>query len=410
MFPSIALTKKYDPNGLTRDALDIGLLAETMLYYDSVTVIADHQVWRDLVNRVTPSVLRECMECGYLRVQYLQSRAGIHTKNADSPFARHSVVFIQAPKYQWSEYGPRAISSAMGCSTKGGKRFLRHINDFVDSTFLSDDLRIGTLEDFSNGQYVEEAAAALVSELVPTFERPRDFRFRIHREGDTFVIDTNIDFETLNATHHLTVSPKHSSVTPGILLAHLLDVRQDWFFSSQLESEVTTDSVRSVIYKLKFQELISRRSASGEQIEIFQDTVFSDSKAISEAINSGERTFPEFWRVLSKGSRFKEWLRGKERDQSLLREYVQEVTSDSWIDSLPAKGVRWSVFTGLGLLADLTTSPVVGKAIGSLLSGSDTFLVDKLVKGWKPNQFINKIGREFVQRPNPLTILPRSAK
>lgn len=138
--------------------------------------------------------------------------------------------------------------------------------------------------------------------------------------------------------------------------------------------------------------------------------MFNESRGISEAINSGERSFADFWKILSKGERFKSWLKGKSADQYLLKEYVQDISKDSWIEKVPAKTVRWSVFTVLGALTDLITVPGAGKVVGTLLSGGDTFIVDKLLKGWKPNQFINKIESDFVSRPNPLTILPRRVK
>lgn len=269
MFPSIALTQKYDPDGTVRQAVDAGLLAEAMLYYDEVTVIANHVVFRDLLRQCTPTILRECMEAGHLKVKYLDNAVGINTSNSGTFKEIHSPLFISAPRYAWNKFGSDAVAEVLGCSGKGAKRFIRTIKDWVEPTLLSDDIRIGTLEDFSNGGYIAEAASILLKEIVPSFNVPDNFVFDVHRLGDSFKVDTNLNFDAVNIEYHKVVSPKHSSITPALLLAHIQGARQDWFFASQLESEISTDSVRSAIYKLKFNDLISSRRTSSDQIEVF---------------------------------------------------------------------------------------------------------------------------------------------
>ena len=36
-----------------------------------------------------------------------------------------------------------------------------------------------------------------------------------------------------------------------------------------------------------------------------------------------------------------------------MKEYYKEVTADSWVDKLPAKTTRWSLFTGVGMAIDV---------------------------------------------------------
>lgn len=62
--------------------------------------------------------------------------------------------------------------------------------------------------------------------------------------------------------------------------------------------------------------------------------------------------------------------------------------------------MRWSLFTGAGLLLDALYGGGLGTASGLALSAGDAFLLDKLVKGWKPNQFIDNTLQEFVDRGN----------
>jgi hypothetical protein len=49
---------------------------------------------------------------------------------------------------------------------------------------------------------------------------------------------------------------------------------------------------------------------------------------------------------------------------------------------------RWALFTGIGLVVD----PLVGVAIGA----ADSFLLDKILKGWKPDVFVEGSLKPFV--------------
>ena len=54
---------------------------------------------------------------------------------------------------------------------------------------------------------------------------------------------------------------------------------------------------------------------------------------------------------------------------------------------------------GRGLaLGAAFTNPITGTAAGTALSLADSFLLDKLIKGWKPSQFIDGPLKDFVQR------------
>jgi hypothetical protein len=69
----------------------------------------------------------------------------------------------------------------------------------------------------------------------------------------------------------------------------------------------------------------------------------------------------------------------------LLRAYYQETIKDSWAERLPAKSARWGIFTGVGLAVDVIGGGGLGTLAGVAVSAVDSFLADKLIKGWKPH-------------------------
>ena len=72
--------------------------------------------------------------------------------------------------------------------------------------------------------------------------------------------------------------------------------------------------------------------SSKNKIEVFQDFVLDDARAVSEAINSGARSFSELIPIIQKATRFKKWIADKEPDAQLAKDYFREVTADTWVD------------------------------------------------------------------------------
>ena len=81
----------------------------------------------------------------------------------------------------------------------------------------------------------------------------------------------------------------------------------------------------------------------------------------------------------------------------LRKAYLSEVTKLGWADKLPRKMARWALFTAAGNVLSLLAGPVVGTAGSIGLSALDTFVVDKLTQGWRPNQFVEGPLRDFLR-------------
>lgn len=106
--------------------------------------------------------------------------------------------------------------------------------------------------------------------------------------------------------------------------------------------------------------------------------------------------------ILPKSKQFHEWLQSQHPDQDVIKTYFQDVIRTTWVDRLPAKSVRWILFTAAGIGADALGAGGLGTMAGIGLSAADTFVLDKILKGWKPNQFVDNSLRQFISR-NPNT-------
>ena len=118
---------------------------------------------------------------------------------------------------------------------------------------------------------------------------------------------------------------------------------------------------------------------------------------VRTVINNGVRTFADLRDLIRKAKRFRHWLENQSPDAELAKNYVREITKESWVDKLPSKTVRFSVITGLGLAVDaLAGGGGVGTALGAGIGVADNFLLDRVLKGWRPNQFIEGDLKKFL--------------
>jgi hypothetical protein len=101
--------------------------------------------------------------------------------------------------------------------------------------------------------------------------------------------------------------------------------------------------------------------------------------------------------LLNKAKKFKDWLDRYDNDSSLAKEYLHETTRASWLETLPTKSVRWVVFNGIGVIVDILGGGGLGTTASLATSAFDSFIFDKLAKGWKPNQFIQNDLERFLR-------------
>ena len=90
-----------------------------------------------------------------------------------------------------------------------------------------------------------------------------------------------------------------------------------------------------------------------------------------------------------KADKFRSWLQNVPSDKSLIGEYYRVVSEKTFAERLPTKFTRFIIFTGIGVTLDLFGAGGIGTAVSTGLSAFDSFYLDKILKGWKPNQFID---------------------
>ena len=380
MFEAITFShqNKNDPI----NPLDIGWLVECMMFYQKVTVVANNSTLKQLMNYFGSDKLLVLINEGLLTVLFTESFAGIHTTSQNS-FQYHDVALMtpHTPTYQDKL---REMCIEMTGKSGKGRRLAQKIEANIHVTKHDPIVVEGAKKAILDINYVEPAARLILKELVPEVGDTSKLLFATEHHSNGIEVHTNVDFGKINQVYHQRVPVEHSSITPALILSHILHTETELYFASSQLSELAASGLSSKLGEQKIDYLISKSKSSSEKLTNFTEFVFNDAKALREAVNSNRINVDDLVALLIRSKRFKEWLVGIAPDKDLIKQYHEEVTRKTFIDQLPGKALRWGLFVGAGVGVSAAFGPVAGIAV----SAFNTFYLDKLIRGWKPNQFI----------------------
>ena len=241
-----------------------------------------------------------------------------------------------------------------------------------------------------DGAYVEafirRRLARAADKIRPDSLDALRYRFTLI-PGRGFQLQTNLDLDSLR---HLPADLA-KLVDPASVLASYGTTIADMTLWAQLNSEIAASEEQEDVLSSRVDSLVQNRTRSVEKLSLFQDFVFDDARAVRESVNTGKWQFKDILPILSLARKFHDWLSSQPPDSKLLKAYHKEVTASTWIDKLPAKTARWVIFTGAGIGLDSLGAGGAGTAAGVVASALDAFFLDKLIKGWKPNQFVEPL-------------------
>jgi hypothetical protein len=396
MFETIVI-KKYQYYNVEKP-LNLGMLAEVMLYYHNVILCADRSMLNQLLKEIGPELLIDYLQAGFLKIQYMDNFLGVITNNSNTPFERYNPVVATMPHTQLQEQARASFNEYVGKSGRGRRlalRFLKNVDVATYSNEITDHIR----QDYEERSYVHASLQYILKLLAPEYNLPEPLIFNVHRDEIGFFVETNLDFNKINDIYHKKVPPSHSSLSTDYVLSLLANARGDIFLSSNRNAEIVTDDVVGGVIARKLHATIEKRMKSESKIIKFNEFNFKNSIALQEVINRGEKSFKDLYGLLKQAKEFKKWLKGKNTDAIIIEEYLNEIKNISWLDNLPAKTARWSIITGFGLLIDLLGAGGVGGTLVSTgISAADAFILDRIIKGWCPNQFVENSLRKFIEK------------
>jgi len=375
---------------------DIGFIAENLLYYGKVNLIASTDTLPVLLDNCDVELLIELMNRGCLKIYMKGNILGTMSTKLSNGNTVNDVALITSDNHTVEELAYRSLflhTQRTGYSRRTSKRLLDYIEPIKYDDGICDLIRT----DLDNEKYVKDSIIDTIKLYNPHINiEPNEIQYKKIKTEKGFFFLTNLNFEEINK--QIPHNPDGKLVDSTSFILNIQETRGDMYFSSSLGCEIATTPIQTQLMRLKFKDIYQKIHKSTDDIYQFNDFILNDGHSIKEVINSGERKFSDFIKLLDKAEKYKGWLLKVGEDQNLIKEYHKAVTKDTWVDKLPGKSLRWSFFTGLGLALDIAGAGGVGTAVGLGLSAGDSFLLDKVIKGWNPSVFVDNELNRFVNK------------
>jgi hypothetical protein len=377
------------------NAVDIGLVGETLLFYRSTHLLLDMSSLPALAIQLGADGLLALLQRPEVTASYCPEIPSVHN-NSDKGLVQHDFgqLFWHGANARTTPHDQIALSITRSGTAGVSKKIITGISDLLPIHRLPEgasSIPNAARADCDDGYFLNVATRALLGIKCPNYVIPPNMRFELLKLEGEFAVDTNIGFGAVNR------SPGAEELTSALILAHIVNARADTYFAAEYMGELVTSPANSALIRHKHFDFIRRRIRSEEQHDMFESVVLNDARTVREALNSKERSMPEFFDLLEKGARFREWMHGQNPDAQLVREYYERVNKETWIGRLPGKSLRFAFFTGAGMVADLFAPTGLGTVAGLGIGATDSLLLDKLLKGWRPSQFVEGPLRRFVR-------------
>lgn len=383
MFDSILYTASSAPSPL----IDVGALAESLIFYGKVKVAGNTGVLKELTRKIPPFELLSLLREGRLEIHYLEDQIGVSSIPTSDSSVLHDLVRISSPDHTIEKVATKTFQSIAGRSGAGIVGAIEFENSLKPLDHSEFD-QASILKMLTDKRAINEIVKALIISVAPNYTEIDQARFEIEQTEQGLVVITDIDFVKVNDEYHRIVSPKHSSIDQAHIISHIQSAYETAYFAGSLESEIAVSERERIICAKTISAVVNRSEMNVNQVEQFLNLTLGNGRAIREAINSGEVKFSSILKLLEKADKFRHWLAEQPTDANLLNAFYEETIRDSWLEKLPAKPIRFSVFTALGLAADTVVTGGLGTLAGISIGAVDTFLVDRLIKGWRPHQFV----------------------
>lgn len=396
MFDKICIKSKEVEN----QKIDISFLIDSMLFYGKVIVLATKEEITTLLLHFGEDLLHELIISGRLDLRIRENILG----SMIFPDGRYNIGLMESREKTYSNILYQAHRELTKNSFKNSK-FADHFSKITKPFQYSEDISNQIKSDFSNKNLITNSLPIYLNNFYPTFKIPEKLEINIWKNGDyhgieAFSLESNIDLTKINEISKSTYGTDHPNFDFSGYLLTLSESKGDIFISSHMESELVTTSLNSSLINLQFQDIIQKRLKSQENINLFEKYELIEYHTIGESYVNGFVSKGDLLNLLNKADKYRGWLSGIPDNLVLYEEYRKAVSEKTIAEKLPIKHIKFALIEGIGIYLDLMGAGGLGTGIASGLSTIDHIFLDKLMRGWKPNHFIDETLKPLTKKKN----------
>ncbi|SEN30245.1 hypothetical protein [Nitrosomonas marina] len=376
----------------------VGELAEALLYYQKVHLIFDYTTLKDFVKHIGMEQLLALLSRPNISATYCEESLGTQTEKIGvseaHSFAAITIVGDQnvgqlKSRKSRVEYILHQQNYNKRIAKRLADKFIERvpIRRFTSNDFLPGGVGNAAISDLHDPHFVHNAIRLIIEDLETTQPILDNFKFDILHTNKNFFVFTDINFNEINKKRCSKLNSKLERVSEAFLLNKILVARADAAIAAHYSGDISTSQISSRILRFRYTELMKRTGINTNELQQFREIVLSDSPSIREVIDSGERSFDEFLKLLDKSQQFREWIQDIHPDEKIVKAYLKEVTAENWFQKITPKAVRYILGLGAGTIHPPT---------GIVLSAFDSIFLEKIIGGWRPNHFIRNKLKPFL--------------
>lgn len=378
-------------------ALTVGELAEALLFYQNVHLVLDYATLNSFLHSIGSTRLLALLSRPNVSAVYCEESLATQTNRYGVSEAHTFTAFTFLGSQESGHLTNRRkrlefIFERHGHDKKSSRKLVERFQQLVPMRKLTDDYFLpggivkAATSDLHDASFVHEAIRRVTVNTDGAPTALGDFKFELLHADGKFYVFTDLDLDGINAVRR-SFNPPLENVSVPHLLNEILMARADTALAAHYGGDFYTSKLSSQIVRLRYSELMRRAGINSEELQQFHEIALPNCPTIREAIDSGERSFDEFLGLLNKSQRFRDWIQGVNPDEKVVRAYLTDVTAEGWIQKLPSKTLRYVLGTVIGAV-----NPIAGLGLSAL----DSFLLEKIVGGWRPSHFVENQLKPFL--------------
>jgi hypothetical protein len=376
--------------------LDKGALCESLLFFGKAHLMIDLPTLGTLIKANFIDDLIVMLKAGYLTANFSPQSPALYNEKKNGPSDHiFTVIKITGDQQREKIRNPEQLESQLIRQSNdpgAARRNFRELADLISFDDVGDnDLPALAHKDICDPFIAKEVARmTLRAKGIPDEEIKFSFVDVLPLAEKKFMIATDIDFSRLQK---FIPEADRATFNQDELFPAIGDARFDIGVAASQNAAFVGNGRNEAIINMILQRSLGVRFDSEKAPRQIYDFISVATPSIREVINDGQRTPREFIDLMEKASTFQKWLKEQNPTADLVKEMLREKARADWLESLPIKAMRFGLFTGAGMLADVL-APGASVVTGAI----DAFVVDQVRKRWRPHYFVENSLRGFLEK------------
>ncbi|XXQ53598.1 hypothetical protein ACA040_002269 [Xenophilus aerolatus] len=394
MFDSIVLRNSSEAGNVTW-----GALAEAMLFYQNVRLILGHGTLISLARTGELSQLIELVKTGRLHAVHCEETLATiaNTHGASKAYGFSAFTMVGHEELRGKSRADR-LEIALRVNGVEEQRakilatdFARVVpaKKFTNNDFVAGGITHAAMADARDRDSLKGLLRAGLAAIPGGYDVGENFEVDYVESDLGFFLFAKVDVDKINR-RRAALTPPAEPLTLDHIFNLILESRADLHLAAHYGGDFATTSANSALVRWRQEHLLRRSDINALARADFSELVLPTYPSVRDVIDSGERSFTDFLKLLDKAQKFKAWLAKASPDRELVAQYIEALRSDTWADKAPAKMVRYLMSVGMGNF---------DPALGFVSGAADALLLDKLFKGWRPNHFVDDRLKPFLGNP-----------